>query len=77
VIDFVPGERITIALPEDTWGPSKILEGVVVETVLVPGGKGETILAFEAYYEPIWRKTRLLNGLFLRPFHGTQSLARH
>jgi hypothetical protein len=66
VIACLPGERMAIAFPEDTWGMSKIFAGFFAETFLIPRGSEETVLLLEAYYEPIGWKTRLLNALFLR-----------
>jgi Polyketide cyclase / dehydrase and lipid transport len=74
VVDHVPGERTATAVPEDTWGMSKMLGDFVVETTLVPDGKGQTVLLLEAYYEPIGWKTRLLNVLFLRRLMARRAL---
>jgi Polyketide cyclase / dehydrase and lipid transport len=74
VVDYVPGERMTTAFPEDTWGLSKMFRDFVVETILVPQGADETELVLEAYYEPIGWKTRLLNALFLRRLMARRAL---
>lgn len=66
VVDYVPGERMTIAIPEDTWGLSRMLAGFLAETALVPRGEAETVVTLEAYYRPVGWKARLLNPLILR-----------
>lgn len=66
VIDYVSGERMATAFPEDTWGISKMFDGFVVETELLPESSSQTRLVLKAYYEPIRRKTRIMNALFLR-----------
>lgn len=74
VVDYIPGERIATAFPEDTWGISKMLREFVVDTVLVPHGDSETDLLLEAYYEPIGLMTRVLNALFLRRLMARRAL---
>ena len=74
VVDYVPGERMSTAFPEDTWGINKMLGGFVVETVLAPESDRETILALEAYYEPLGWKTKLLNALLLRRLMARRAL---
>ncbi len=66
VVGYVPGERMTTAFPEDTWGLGEMLRDFRVETILVPRGEGETELILEARYEPVGWKNRLLNALVLR-----------
>ena len=74
VVAYVPGERITTAVSEDTWGLSKMFQDFVVESILVPRGESETDLVLDAYYEPIGWKTRLLNALFLRRLMARRAL---
>jgi uncharacterized protein YndB with AHSA1/START domain len=74
VVDYVPGERMTTAFPEDTWGISKMLAGFVVQTVLVPHGDHETDLVLEAYYEPVGWKAKLLNAPVLRRLMARRAL---
>jgi len=74
VVDYVPGQRMATAFPEDTWGISKMFAGFVVETILEPHGDYETILILKAYYEPIGWKTKLLNVLFLRRVMARRAL---
>jgi uncharacterized protein YndB with AHSA1/START domain len=74
VVDYVPGQRMATAFPEDTWGISKMLADFVVETVLVPHGDHETILVLKAYYELIGWKTKLLHALFLRRLMARKAL---
>ena len=66
VVACVPGERMTTAFPEDTWGIGKMLSDFVVEAILEPHGDRETRLVLEAAYEPVGWKTKLANALFLR-----------
>lgn len=66
VTDYIPGERMATAFPEDTWGISKMFTGFVVATELLPLSKGQTVLVLKAYYEPINWKIRAVNAVFLR-----------
>jgi uncharacterized protein YndB with AHSA1/START domain len=74
VVDYVPGERMAVAFPDDTWGLGKMFADFVVETVLVPRGDGETEIVLEAYYEPVGWWTKLLNTLFLRRLMASRAL---
>ena len=74
VVDYVPGERFATSFPEDTWGISKMLRDFVVDTVLVPHGESETEVVISACYEPIGRRMRLLNALFLRRLMARRAL---
>jgi hypothetical protein len=51
-----------------------MLRDFVVDTVLVPHGDFETDVVLEAYYEPIGRKTRVLNALLLRRLMARRAL---
>lgn len=66
VVEYVPNERMSTAMGEDSWGISKMLTDFIVDTMVIPHGERSTILQFEAYYNPIGMRNKLLNVLFLR-----------
>lgn len=66
VTEYVPGERMTTAFPEDTWGISKMLDQFSVETTVSSRPDGQTQLVLSAYYRPIGWKIRLANATVLR-----------
>ncbi len=66
VTSYVPGERMTTAFPEDTWGISRMLQEFSVETVVSSRADGRTELVLNAHYKPIGWRIRLANAAFLR-----------
>lgn len=66
VVGYVPGESVTTAFPEDTWGLSRMLADFTVETSLHPVADGQTLVRVEAYYRPLGLRTKIANALFLR-----------
>ena len=74
VVDYVPGEKISTAMGEDTWGLHKIFADYVVESTLIPKGNHETILRFEAFYNPVGLFYKVLNPLILRKKTKERSL---
>ena len=74
VVEYIPGERMVTAFPEDSWGMAKMFAGFVVETVVVPQSDHETTLELHAYYEPIGWQSRWLNALFLRRLMARRAL---
>jgi uncharacterized protein YndB with AHSA1/START domain len=74
VVDLVPGERMTTAFSEDTWGISRMLRDFVVEAVLTPRGSHECSLVLEAYYQPVGLQSKFLNALFLRSMMKRRAL---
>lgn len=66
VTDYIPGQRMATAFPEDTWGISKMFKEFVVATELSPMSERQTVLVLKAYYEPANWKIRAVNAVFLR-----------
>jgi hypothetical protein len=66
VVGYVPGERVVTAVPEDTWGLSRMLADFTVDTSLEPAGEGKTMIRLQAHYRPIGVRMRVANALFLR-----------
>lgn len=66
VTEYVPGERMTTAFPEDTWGISKMLDEFSVETIVSSTPDGQTQLVLNAHYRPLGWRIRLANATFLR-----------
>lgn len=65
ITEYVPGSRFVTAFPEDSWGLSKQLAELTVETVVEPVAEG-TRIRLNAYYRPRTRLMKLLNPLGLR-----------
>jgi len=70
----MPGVKISTAMGEDTWGLHKIFADYVVESTLIPKGNHETILRFEAFYNPVGLFYKILNPLILRKKTKERSL---
>lgn len=66
VVGYVPGESVTTAFPEDTWGLSEMLADFVVETSLHTVAGGRTLIRLEAHYRPVGLRMKLANALFLK-----------
>jgi len=66
VVEYIPNEKFSTAVPEDSWGLSKMLADFIVDTTVISQGENFTILQFDAYYNPVGLKNRLLNVLLLR-----------
>jgi hypothetical protein len=66
VVEYVPNQKMSTGMAEDTWGMSKMFTDFIVETTLIPQGENSTILQFESFYNPIGLRNKLLNFLLLR-----------
>jgi len=66
VVEYVPGVKISTAMGEDTWGLNRIFADYAVESTLIPQGDSETILRFEAFYNPVGLFYKVLNPVILR-----------
>jgi uncharacterized protein YndB with AHSA1/START domain len=75
VVAYEPERRLVTRMVSDTWGIDTMLANFTVETTVSPRSATSTILKFEAFYEPVGLKYRLLNALFLRRAIRRRSLA--
>ena len=66
VLEYIPYSKISTGMSEDTWGMDKMFSNFIVETTVIPQGDRSNMLQFEAYYDPIGFRNRVLNGLILR-----------
>jgi hypothetical protein len=66
VVEYIPNHKLSTAMPEDTWGLSEMFADFIVDTTVLPQGDNSAILQFEAYYNPVALKNKLLNVLLLR-----------
>jgi hypothetical protein len=75
VIEYVPNRKLSTAMPEDSWGISKMLADFVVDTTVEAVNDTSCILEFVAYYDPIGLWNKILNLLFLRRAFRKRSLS--
>jgi len=73
VVEYVPYNKLSTRMGEDTWGMDKMFKDFIVETTLIPDN-GSTILRFEAFYNPAGVFYKILNVLFLRRMIKQRSL---
>ena len=66
VVEYIPNQKFSTAVPEDSWGLSKMLADFIVDTIVIPQDENSTICQLDAYYNPVGLKNRLLNFLWLR-----------
>jgi hypothetical protein len=66
VVEYIPNRKMSTGMPEDTWGMNKMFTEFLVETTVIPQSENSTILQFEAFYNPVGLKNKLLNFLLLR-----------
>jgi Polyketide cyclase / dehydrase and lipid transport len=75
VVAYEPERMLATRMVSDTWGIDRMLADFRVETSVSRRSETSTILKFEAFYEPVGVKYRLLNALFLRRAIRRRSLA--
>jgi hypothetical protein len=66
VVEYIPNRKMSTGMREDTWGMSKMFTDFLAETTVIPRSENSTILQFEAFYNPVGLKNKLLNFLLLR-----------
>jgi hypothetical protein len=66
VVEYVPHEKMSTAMPQDSWGISTMLADFVVDTTVHPIDDDSCFLQFDAYYNPIGLQYKILNALMLR-----------
>jgi hypothetical protein len=66
VVEYVPNEKISTAIPRDSWGLDKMLSDFIVDTTLHSQDANSCTLQFDAYYSPVGTWNTILNALFLR-----------
>jgi hypothetical protein len=75
VIAYEPERMVATAMVSDTWGIDRMLRDFRVVSTVSRHTETSTILKFQAFYEPVGLKNRLLNALFLRRALRRRSLA--
>lgn len=66
VIEYVPNKKISTAMPQDSWGLTKVLADFIVDTTVETLDDNSCFLQFDAYYNPIGVWNTILNVLVLR-----------
>jgi uncharacterized protein YndB with AHSA1/START domain len=67
VVEHVPLRKTTIAIPEDSWGLSRMFDQFLVEISVEDLDSGTTLVRLQAFYVPRTLKAHLVNILRLRP----------
>src|SRR5262249_50687895 len=75
VVACEPERMLAIRMVSDTWGIDRMLSGFRVVSTVSPRTETSSILEFQAFYEPVGLKNRLLNALVLRRAIRRRSLA--
>jgi hypothetical protein len=74
VCEYIPYEKVSTSMVEDSWGISKMVTDFVVESIIKPQNDNSTLLIFEAYYNPVGIFNKLLNTVLLRRIMKRRSL---
>lgn len=75
VIACDPERMLATRMVSDTWGIDGMLANFRVETTVSRRTETSTILRFQAFYDPVGFKNRMLNAIFLRRAIRRRSLA--
>jgi len=75
VVAYEPERMVATEMVSDTWGIDRMLSDFRVVSTVSRHTETSTILKFQAFYEPVGLKNRLLNALFLRRALRRRSLA--
>lgn len=75
VVEYIPEQKVSTAMLEDSWGIDKMLSDFIVETMVHPVDDNWCILQFDAYYTPIGWWNSILNALMLRRVFKKRSRA--
>jgi len=75
VVACEPERMLATRMVSDTWGIDRMLTGFRVEATVSRRTETSTILKFQAFYEPVGLKNRVLNALVLRRALRRRSLA--
>jgi hypothetical protein len=75
VVEYIPQQKLSTAMREDSWGVDKMLADFIVETTLHPVDQQSCMLQFDAYYTPIGWWNSVLNHLMLRRMFRKRSRA--
>ena len=66
VIEHVPGQRMTVSFPEDSWGLSRMFDRFTAETTVGATDDATTRVRITASYHPKSFMMRIMNALVLR-----------
>ena len=67
VVEHVPLRKTTIAIPEDSWGLTQLIDQFLTELTVEDVDGGTTLVRLQAFYVPKTWKAQVLNILRLRP----------
>jgi hypothetical protein len=66
VVEYIPNSKMSTGMSEDTWGMDRMFSNFIVDATVIPQPDRSTILQFEAYYDPMGLRNRVLNALMLQ-----------
>jgi hypothetical protein len=75
VVAYEPERMLATRMVSDTWGIDRMLPDFRVEATVSRRTETSTILKFQAFYQPVSLKNRVLNALVLRRAIRRRSLA--
>jgi hypothetical protein len=75
VVEYIPQQKLSTAMPQDTWGIDKMLTDFIVDTTVHPIDEHSCILQFDAYYNPVGFRNKILSTLMLRRVFKKRSLS--
>jgi hypothetical protein len=75
VVAYEPERMLATVMVSDTWGIDKMFTDFRVESTVSRRTETSTMLKFQAFYQPVGLKNRLLNALFLRRALRRRALA--
>lgn len=75
VVEYIPQQKLSTAMSQDSWGIDKMLADFVVDTIVHPINEHSCTLQFDAYYNPLGFRNKVLNTLMLRRAFKKRSLS--
>jgi len=67
VVEHIPLRKTTVAVPEDSWGLTRLIDQFLTEITVEEVDGGTTLVRIQAFYVPKTWKAQVLNILRLRP----------
>ena len=67
VVEHIPLQKTTIAIPEDSWGLGQIFDQFLTELTVEDMDSTTTLVRIQAFYVPKTWRARVMNTLRLRP----------
>ncbi len=66
VVEYIPNQRTSVAVPEDSWGMSQMFDDFLTDLTVEPGEGNTTLVQLQAYYVPRGFKVCVINVLLMR-----------